>query len=146
VNRRFRLAALERLRGARLEDAARTLPAARRTLAELTATRDGLAARLAAAVQPLRATPEEPALAGAHREALRARLVDADRAVADAEQEVRRAVSAWRAARADLRVVAALHERHREAVAADDARAEQRILDDLAAEAARRNRAAGVAG
>ncbi|HVN14049.1 MAG TPA: flagellar FliJ family protein [Kineosporiaceae bacterium] len=145
MNRRFRLAALERLRGARLDEAARDLATARRLLADAVATRESVTAGLAAAVPPQRATPGQPALAGAHRDLLRARLVDADRQVVDAEREVARALGGWRCARADRKAVEALHRRHRSAVAAADARAEQRVLDDLAARAARRAGRAGAA-
>jgi flagellar biosynthesis chaperone FliJ len=134
MTRRFRLAAVERLRAARLEETVRALAAARRALAKALATREALAAQLARAVPPVRATPDAAVVAGARREALRARLSDAVRAVAEAEHEIGLAVAAWRGARADLRAVQALHEWHLEALARDDARREQLILDDLAAQ------------
>ncbi len=139
MNRRFRLGPLERLRAARLDAAAHTLAAARRALGDAMATRDALVARLGAAVPPVRATAEQPAHAGSHRDLLRARLADAEHDIIDAERKVERALGGWRAARAELRAVEALHQRHRAAVAAADARAEQRVLDDLAAQAARRS-------
>ena len=138
MSRRFRLAAVERIRAARLEQTARALAAARGALVETAAVRDGVAARLALAVQPPSATPEDAVLAGSHREALRARLADTVRAVADADHQMELAVGAWRAARAEVRAVQALHERHREALARDDARRDQLVLDDLAAQAALR--------
>jgi flagellar export protein FliJ len=143
MSRRFRLAALERLRTARLEESARALAAARSALAEAHAARDALTTRLSAAVPPQRATPEHAVLAGAHREALRVRLANACRAVADAEQQVELAVAAWRTARAELRAVEALHERHRAVVAAADARRDRLVLDDLAAQAALRQATRG---
>jgi flagellar export protein FliJ len=143
MSRRFRLAALERLRTARLGEAGAALVAARHALARSLATRDALAARLRLAVPPAHATPEAAVLAGAHREALRVRLAEAGRAVADAEHQVENAVAAWRTARADVRAVEALHERHHAAVAAADARRDQLVLDDLAAQAALRQPARG---
>jgi flagellar protein FliJ len=133
MTRRFRLTALERLRTARRDDATFALAAARHGAAQTVAARDAIAAQLAVAVPPVRTTPQDAILAGSHREALRARLAEAGRAVADAEHQVDRAVAAWRAARAELRVVHSLHERHRAALAAADARRDQLVLDDLAA-------------
>jgi flagellar export protein FliJ len=142
VNRRFRLSAVERIRSARLDEAVRVLAAARRAVAEATATREALAGRLAAADPPATATPGSAVLAASHREALRVRLADAVRVVAESEHRVELAVAAWRQARVELRAVRALHERHRDALARDDARRDQLVLDDLAAQAALRPGAA----
>jgi flagellar export protein FliJ len=143
VSRRFRLAPLERLREARLEEATRALALARRTLAEAGAARDALAARLAT-TRPTGSAPDDPALAGYHRDYLRDRLAAAERYVSEAARGVDEALAAWHDARSDVRAVQALHERYRATLAAADARREQLVLDDLAAVAAARNRLAGA--
>lgn len=135
MNRRFRLASLERLRGSEVDDATRALAAARGALTAAVTARDAVAARLAGAVPPARSTPHEVAATGVHREALRSRLADADAARQLAEQQVAGAVEAWRAARAGLRAVESLHDRHRAALVAAAARTDQLVLDDLAAQA-----------
>jgi flagellar biosynthesis chaperone FliJ len=145
MSRRFRLAALERLRAARLDDATRSLASARRSLAAAVGVREGIAAQLVLTVPPPRGTPQDTVLAGARRDALRARLADADRTVADTTQQVEVAVEAWRCARAELRAVRELHGRHDLAVAAAGARRDQLVLDDLAAQAALRRAARGGA-
>jgi flagellar biosynthesis chaperone FliJ len=138
VNRRFRLAALERLRETRLEEATRALAAARRAAAGAAAARDAVAAELEAAVPAPRATPSAASAAGSRRELLRDRLADAEQAATAAAQEAQHALQAWQVARADLRIVQTLHARHRAAVAAAEARRDQRVLDDLGAQASLR--------
>jgi flagellar biosynthesis chaperone FliJ len=138
VNRRFRLEPLERLRATELERATRALAAARRALDEAVAVRDGLAAALAVAVPGPHTTPGTATAAGLHREALRARIADAEAARGRAREHVDAALTAWQAARARLRVVENLHDRHRAAMAAADARRDQLVLDDLAAQVALR--------
>ncbi len=139
MNRRFRLAAVERLRDARLEEATRELARCRRALDGARAARDDLAARLAGDVTPASATPDRTALAGHHRALLRDRLAAAEATVAEAAADAAAALTAWQAARADVRVVRALHARHRARVAEADARREQQLTDELAARAVRRD-------
>ena len=137
MNRRFRLAGRSSACAPPGSTPRRTRwPPARARSATRWPPATPLVTRLGAAVPPVRATAEQPAHAGSHRDLLRDRLADAERNIIDAEREVERALGGWRAARAELRAVEALHERHRAAVAAADARAEQRVLDDLAAQAA----------
>jgi flagellar export protein FliJ len=136
VNRGFRLAALERLREARLDEATRSLAAARRAVTEAVAARDAVAAELASAVPATRTTPSAAAAAGTRRDLLRERLAAAEDHVAAATGEARDALHVWQQARADLRIVQTLHARHRATVAAAQARRDQRLLDDLAAQAA----------
>jgi flagellar biosynthesis chaperone FliJ len=69
---------------------------------------------------------------------LRDRLADAEQAATAAAQEAQHALQAWQVARADLRIVQTLHARHRAAVAAAEARRDQRVLDDLGAQASLR--------
>jgi flagellar export protein FliJ len=132
VSRRFRLAPLERLRDARLEEATAALARARRTLAEAGAARDALVARISGAL-PRGASPDAAALAGYHRAYLRDRLGEAEAAVTAAAGGVDDALSTWHAARTEVRAVRTLHERYRSTLAAADARREQLVLDDLAA-------------
>jgi flagellar export protein FliJ len=143
VRARFRLAALERVRGTRLETALSVLATARRGVEGAVTAREAIAAQLAAALPPVSASPSEAIRASHHRDRLRAGLADAGRAVADAEREVDLAVAAWRAARAELRAVEALHERHRAARALAGARRDQLVLDDLAAQSALRRPSTG---
>jgi flagellar biosynthesis chaperone FliJ len=141
VNPRFRLHALERLRTTQLEDATTALAAARRALTDAVAHRDAVAARLARAVQEPRTTPPAAAAAVAHRSVLREKLADADGGRRLAERQLDVAVRAWQDARAGLRAVQTLHDRHRAALAAAAARRDQLVLDDLAAQVALRRAA-----
>jgi flagellar biosynthesis chaperone FliJ len=141
VKRGFRLAALERLREARLDEATRSLAAARRAVADAVAARDAVTAELAAAVPAARTTPSAAATAGTRRDLLRDRLATAEDAIGTATAEARVALQLWQQARADLRIVQTLHARHRAAVAEAQARRDQRVLDDLAAQAGTRRAA-----
>jgi flagellar export protein FliJ len=144
VNRGFRLAALERLREGRLDEAIRSLATARRAVTEAAAARDAVAAELGSAVPTARTTPSAAAIAGTRRDLLRERLAMAEDHLAAATGEARDALQVWQQARADLRIVQTLHARHRAAVAAAQARRDQRVLDDLAAQAALRRDADGT--
>ena len=144
MHRGFRLAALERLREARLDEATRSLAAARRAVTAAVSTRDAVAAELAASVPATRTTPSAAATAGTRRDLLRERLAAAEDAVGSATAEARVALQLWQQARADLRIVQALHARHRAAVAEAQARRDQRVLDDLAAQAAARRTTNGT--
>ena len=137
MNRRFRLGALERLRSGRLADAARALGAARREVAAALAHREDLRRTLRTTDAPARSAPFEMESAVARRARLREEMGRAGERVGVAQGRELAAIAAWNSARADLRAVEALHERHRLAVADTDARAEQKELDDLAATARR---------
>ncbi len=131
MNRRFRLAALERLRASAVQESTRALGAARRALEDAQARQARLQEQLAACAAPARCAPQD-ALALAERRAwLREQLLLGAGQIEEAGAGVTAAVAGWRSARADLEAVEALHERHRHALAADDARREQRALDDL---------------
>ena len=127
----FRLVTLERLRTKDLEDASRQLGMATSALGEardrLATIDDALAGR-----GPDRATPGELTLQGTYRDRLRADRLDALEDVSRAEGELVRARQDWITARAALKAVATLHERHREKVKAERARKEQVEMDDLA--------------
>ena len=129
MRRAFRLATVERLRGTSLEDAARSLARARREVGDAIAHRDGLAAELAGCV----ATSGGELEAAAARRVVLRELVDAATLdVTAARERAAAALAGWTAARARLKAVEVLHDRHREALRAEDFRREQRQLDDLA--------------
>lgn len=133
MSRRFRLAALERLRTGALADAARALAAARRDVTAALAHRDQLRRDLDATRAAPHSTPAEHETAAARRHRLREDLARAGERCSAAQSQELAALAAWNAARSDLRAVEALHERHRLAVAEQDARAEQREIDEFAA-------------
>ena len=133
--RRFRLETVERLRAARLEAGGRELVAAGAALADARERRDFIAARLLASGLSSRATPEEALSLVARRDLLREQLALAAREVAARVAEAELARVAWLRARSGLRAVEALHERHRRAVRAEQARRDQAETDELAAAA-----------
>jgi len=133
VNRRFRLAAVEKLRGGKLADAARALGAARREVVAALTHRDQLRGELRTTQASSRSAPYELESAAARRARLREDLARAGERVGLAQGRELAAMAAWNAARSDLRAVEALHERHRLEVADADARAEQKATDELAA-------------
>jgi flagellar export protein FliJ len=132
VSRRFRLAGLERLRAGKLAEAARALGAARRDVAAALAYQEKLRRELRESSGPGRGAPHELETAAARRARLREEVGRAGERVGVAHGRELAAMAAWNAARSDLRAVESLHVRHRVEVAAADARAEQRELDDLA--------------
>lgn len=132
MRRAFRLATVERLRGARLDEAARGLALARQEVGLAAARRDELAAELAGCVPQGVTSAAELQAAQARRVVLREQLDAAGQALVAARERAAAALAGWTAARADLRAVETLHERHREALRAEDFRREQRMLDDLA--------------
>ncbi len=144
MNRRFRLATLERLRRTRVDDAAAALATARRALADAAAEHEALVAASRLCVVGAEAgavsAPEALAGAGLRREVLRERAERQAAVVSRRRDEVAAALGSWHEARAALRAVEALHERHRVAVAEADARQEQRLTDEAALTAARRLR------
>jgi flagellar export protein FliJ len=132
MNRRFRLHTLERLRAAHLTAAAADLAAARRRLVQAQAEEQALVEAALRCVPRPSATPGEVTGAAHRRELLRERAERAGEQVTACPGEVAAAVEAWHTARAGLRAVEALHERHRFALAEADARRDQRVADDLA--------------
>ncbi|HEY6795716.1 MAG TPA: flagellar FliJ family protein [Kineosporiaceae bacterium] len=133
MNRRFRLATLERLRAGTVAEAARLLGAARREVAAAIAYREQLRGQLRSSEAPRRGAPYEQESAAARRARLREELGRAGERVSAAQSRELAAIAAWNAARADLKAVEALHERHRMQVAEADARIEQKVIDELAA-------------
>jgi flagellar export protein FliJ len=137
VNRRFRLAVVERLRSGALAEAARALGHARRELADALSYQRRLQQELSRCTPPARGTAPEAESAAARRARLRTELGRVGERVSVAQGQELAALAGWHAARADLRAVEALHERHRQALAEADARAEQRELDELAGQVRR---------
>jgi flagellar biosynthesis chaperone FliJ len=134
MNRRFRLSALERLRGSTLADAARALGLARREVAAADADRTEVQRALQNCDSGgAQSAPFAAHSAASRRERLREDLRRAGDRVGMAQSQELAAVAGWHSARSDLRAVEALHERHRLSLIEADARAEQRTLDELAA-------------
>lgn len=132
MQRRFRLAAVERLRTAAVDAAATRLGGAQRELAGAVSRHGALGAELATCVPPAVSTSDGVLSAAWRRDQLRDELLLAAGQVEQARAALAAATAGWQSTRADLRAVELLHERHRAAVAAHDARSEQRTLDDLA--------------
>ena len=132
MSRRFRLQTLERLRAAHLNSTVTELAATRRRLITAQAEVDALADAMLHCIPRPTASPEEMAGAAHRRELLRERAEQAGEQVIARQGEVAAAVGSWHTARAGLRAVEALHERHRTALAEADARRDQLEADDLA--------------
>ena len=132
MTRRFRLGTVERLRTARLEAGGRELVAAQTALQAGRDRRELLAAKLRACSVPARTTAEDLLALAARRDRLREDLAAADAAVVELKAAAERARDEWLTARAELRAVESLHERHRALVREQDLRADQREADELA--------------
>jgi flagellar FliJ protein len=143
MSRKFRLAAVERLRTEELEAAARALAGAYGVVRTAQAERDRLAAELYLDRNRPRMAPGEVQLNAVYRDRLRMDLLDAEIQLEQRSTEAEQARQAWLAAKAGLQAVESLHERHKLAVRAADARAEQKELDDLASIKAMSNKNAG---
>lgn len=129
---KFRLATLERLRTTALDERGQELHAAGLALAAGRVTHASLVQALADARAPQQALPGALLRASHYRERLRFEIEQAALEVERLERDVERARQAWLHARAQLKAVEVLHDRHRQQVRADVARKEQRELDDLA--------------
>jgi flagellar FliJ protein len=139
----FRLATLERLRTTALEERGQELHTASLALADGRAKCATLAQSLSGASAPAFATPDAVTRAAYYRDRLRADLAAAAADVARLEAELEAARQAWLDARAKLKAVSVLHERHRAELRAEQARRDQAELDDLAG--SRRHAAAATA-
>jgi flagellar FliJ protein len=129
---KFRLATLERLRPTALEERGQELHAAGVALAAGRSAHAALAEALRTGLAPAQAVPGALVRAAHYRERLRTELFAAAQEIARLEHELELARQAWLDARAQLKAVAVLHERHRQHVRAEAARREQAELDDLA--------------
>jgi len=132
VSLRFRLATVERLRAARLEEAGVDLQRAADAVEAAIRHRDALTAALHGSRNPHRATPPELSSAAVHRDRLREERAATNEEIDRRRQLLDGARAAWLEARAELRAVQSLHERHRELVAAQEARREQQASDEAA--------------
>ncbi|NLT56671.1 MAG: flagellar export protein FliJ [Actinomycetales bacterium] len=132
MSRRFRLQTLERLRSARLEHAAGALAAAGERLTAAVSLRDRLVRELRGTTAPALATPTDVQVAAHRRARLHEQTLTAEAEVRAATDAVEQARDAWVLARAQLRAVEMLHERHRAHLRHQAAHAEQRELDELA--------------
>jgi flagellar export protein FliJ len=128
---KFRLLTLERLRTTALEERGQELHAAGVALADGMAAHTAAADALRTGHAPRSADPDSITRAAAYRERLRDELFAAAQEVSRLEAQVGYARQAWLDARAQLKAVAVLHDRHRQQVRADAARREQAELDDL---------------
>lgn len=143
MSRKFRLAVVERLRTEQLEAAARALAGAYGVVRTAQAERDRLAAELYLDRNRPQMAPGEVQLNAVYRDRLRMDLLDAEIQLEQRSTEAEQARQAWLAAKAGLQAVESLHERHKLALRAADARAEQKELDDLASIKAMGNKNAG---
>ena len=132
MNRRFRLATVERLRTARMEAGGRELVAANTAVQAAWDRRSVIVGRLDTCHGPSRATPESLISVAGRRERLREELAAVDAEVADLMAVARQARADWLRARAELLAVQSLHQRHIEALRHEEDRREQAELDDLA--------------
>jgi flagellar export protein FliJ len=128
---KFRLATLERLRTTALEERGQELHTAGAALAEGRAAHAAATEALRTSRPPVTADPDAIMRAAAHRERLREELFTAAQDLVRLEADVTEARQAWLDARAQLKAVAVLHDRHRQQVRAEAARREQLELDDL---------------
>lgn len=133
MSRGFRLAAVERLRVRRFEEAGWALAQAQQTRSEAELRRDALVDHLLACLAPRVADPTAVGTSAERRAQLRDLITAADTELAELAAKVTSARDAWLAARGDLRAVEALHERFRQAQQVEQDRRDQRLADDLAA-------------
>lgn len=149
MNRRFRLHAVQRLRAAELDRAALALAQAQRAHAAAGEQLAALSHKIETCVPvpgPTGVTALALTSAAARRDALREQVAAVQAQLERAAQQVALATAGWQAARADLRVVQTLHERHRQSLVEENLRREQRLLDDLAGTARARSGFGGLGG
>jgi flagellar export protein FliJ len=132
MSRRFPLQTVERLRSADLDRASGQLAAARAQVVEAEARLAGLQEQLAACTTSATTSPTEVGVAAARRVLLRENAERAQAELAGRHTQLATAVATWSAARAGLRAVESLHDRHRIAQAEADLRREQLLSDELA--------------
>jgi flagellar export protein FliJ len=129
---KFRLATLERLRTTALEERGQELHAAGVALAQGRAAHAALQEALRTGSPTELAVPGAIVRAAHYRERLRNELFAAAQEIERLAGEVELARRRWLEARAQLKAVAVLHDRHRQQVRAEAARREQSELDELA--------------
>jgi flagellar FliJ protein len=132
VSRAFRLAGLLRLRALAEEQAAAQRAASVRGRDTATARAAATQAALASAEFPGMSDSRGVQAVVASRLALSALLVDRRAQVLVAQDEVDAADAAWSEARTRTRTLEKLQEKHDTAVRAEEQRAEQLVLDEVA--------------
>jgi flagellar FliJ protein len=138
MSRGFPLAGLLRLRHAQQDEAGSALASANARLAEAAARRARTAAMLAG--EPVQITDAATLLAvSAARASTRGMLAELDAMAASRRAAVDAAQAAYNAARTRSIGLEKLEVKHRERVLAEDARAEQLVLDEVASAAWHRN-------
>ncbi|MFI7585872.1 flagellar export protein FliJ [Spongisporangium articulatum] len=132
----FRLGTLERLREDRVDEAAKALATAAAAVEEAVGRRDLLAAQLqrssGPAVGQRYANAHDLVTGALFRERLRDMVRAAAGEIARLEEAREAARTDWLEARAQLRAVQMLHDRHRATVAKERIRKEQIELDEFA--------------
>ena len=132
MRRSFRLATVERLRAAGLEQATRELGAARAVLAQAQQAVTDKQDEILACVPDLRSGPMSVTALAHRRDLLREQAEQLAEQAETARRRLAASLADWQQARSRLEAVEVLHERHRQAVTEHDLRQEQRITDDLA--------------
>jgi flagellar export protein FliJ len=129
----FRLAVVERLRSQALAERAQELHAVTSEIRAIADERNRMVAHLSKSPDfGTSASGAQMELAMAYREVLREQILAAGQRIAERQEMLGHARDAWLKARGDLRAVQALHEHYRAGVRREQARREQRELDDLA--------------
>jgi flagellar FliJ protein len=138
MSRSFPLAGLLRLRHAQQDEAGSALASANARLADATARRARTAAVLAG--EPVQITDAATLFAvSAARASTRGMLAELDAMAASRRAEADSAQAAYNAARTRSIGLEKLDVKHTERVLAEDARAEQLVLDEVASTAWHRN-------
>lgn len=138
MSRGFRLASLLRLRTAAEEKAAVELAEAARLRARAEQRRHDTEVLLGSAAMPAHADELHFRAAVAARVSLSGLLAEHTAEVHVADRGVEEAHVVWASAKAKARALEKLEEKHDAEVRAEDERAEQVVLDEVAGQAARR--------
>jgi flagellar export protein FliJ len=132
----FRLITVERLRSRELEAKAQALHRAAAAQDQAVAERNRMVLLLAGGGTSTPAlgtwSGADLDLANNFRQVLRQQILDQDEQIAALDAALVEARNAWLTARGKLRAVEALHDRHRVAARAEQARFDQRELDEHA--------------
>ncbi len=132
MSRAFPLAGLLRVRTILQDRAAADLAAANRDRAAARERARSTAQALDQTLPPQHCDPATWQAVMAGRLSLSALLVEDERQATVADEVVTQRTAQWADARADTRAVERLEERHDEAVALAENRAEQQVLDEVA--------------
>jgi len=128
----FRLGTVERLREKRLQTCGQELHAATEAVARARRLQESLRTQLRADARPGATTAFLLELDSNYRNRLLGDLLELDGEITALEATLTQRRAAWLRARADVRAVAALHERYRQSRRALLARQEQLELDEHA--------------